>query len=124
MAHRILLVEDDAYIRKLYTEVLQDAGYQIEVAEDGVSGLGKIKKGGYDLILLDVVMPKMDGLEVLNKLPQNSPLKKNAPIILLTNLAEDSTTQEVLKKGATSYIVKSSIAPDQLIENVKKFLKP
>jgi CheY-like chemotaxis protein len=124
MAKKILVVEDDSYIRALYEEVLRDAEYQVETADDGISGLEKIKKGGYDLILLDVVMPKMDGLGVLTKLSQNPPLQKNGPIILLTNLAEDSTVQEAIRKGAASYIVKSDITPDQLIENVRKFLKP
>ena len=68
-------------------------------------------------------MPKLDGLGVLNALSKNPPLQKNGPIVLLTNLAQDQRMQEAIGKGATSYMVKSDIAPDQLIENVKKFLK-
>lgn len=124
MAQKILLVEDDTYIRKLYGEVLLEAGYQVELAEDGIAGLDKIKKGGYDLILLDLVMPKMDGLGVLEALGKNPPLQKNGSIILLSNLAKDPITQGGLGKGAAGYIVKSDINPDQLIENVKKFLNP
>lgn len=123
MAKKILVVEDDSYIRKLYEEVLKDAGFEVEMADDGVSGLDKIKKGGYDLILLDVVMPKMDGLGVLERLEKDPPLQKNGPIILLSNLAKDPIIQGGLGKGASGYIVKSDINPDQLIENVKKHLK-
>lgn len=123
MKQKILIVEDDAYLRKLYGEVLEDAGFQVEMAEDGISGLDKIRKGGYDLVLLDVVMPKMDGLGVLNELSQNPPFQKNGPIILLTNLAKDPIVQGGLGEGAAGYIVKSDINPDQLIENVKRFLK-
>jgi two-component system chemotaxis response regulator CheY len=123
MAQKILLVEDDVYIRKLYGEVLQDAGFQVDMAEDGILGLDKIKKGGYDLILLDVVMPKMDGLGVLERLEQNPPIQKNGPIILLSNLAKDPITQGDLGKGAAGYIVKSDVTPDQLIEDVRKYLK-
>ena len=124
MDQKILVVDDDLYIRDIYEEVLKDAGFKIDTAIDGNFALEKIKKGGYDLILLDMVMPKLDGLGVLNALLKNPPLQKNGPIVLLTNLAQDQKMQEALKKGATSYIIKSDIAPDQLIENVNKFLKP
>jgi len=123
MARKILLIEDNPYIKELYTEVLQNAGYLVEIAEDGISGVDKIKKGGYDLILLDMVMPKSGGLEVIKAASQNPPATKNGPIILLTNLTKDAMVQEALNKGASSYIVKSDITPGQLIDNVKKFLK-
>lgn len=124
MAQKILLIEDDAYIRKLYGEVLLSAGFEVEIAEDGILGLEKIRPGGYDLILLDVVMPKMDGLGVLEALEKDPPIQKNGPIVLLSNLAKDPIVQGGMVKGAAGYIVKSDINPDQLIESVGKFLKP
>ena len=124
MAQKILLVDDDQYIREVYEEVLKDAGFIVDTAADGASALEKIKKGGYDLILLDLVMPKTDGLGVLTALSKNPPLQKNGPIILLTNLAQDQRMQEAIRNGATSYIIKSDITPADLIENVNKFLKP
>jgi len=123
MARKILLIEDNPYIRELYTEVLQKAGFEVDIAEDGISGVEKVKKGGYDLVLLDMVMPKAGGLEVITAISQNPPTIKNGPIILLTNLTKDAIVQEALSKGASSYIVKSDITPGQLIETVKKFLK-
>lgn len=123
MARKILLIEDNPYIKELYTEVLQNAGYEVDNAEDGISGVDKIQKGGYDLILLDMVMPKANGLGVIKAVSQNPPTTKNGPIILLTNLTKDAMVEQALSKGASSYIVKSDITPGQLIENVKKFLK-
>jgi len=123
MARKILLIEDNPYIKELYTEVLQNAGYEVDNAEDGISGVDKIQKGGYDLILLDMVMPKANGLGVIKAASQNPPATKNGPIILLTNLTKDAMVEQALSKGASSYIVKSDITPGQLIENVKKYLK-
>lgn len=123
MAKRILLIEDNQYIIELYREVLQNAGYEVDDAVDGVSGVDKVKKGGYDLVLLDMVMPKAGGLEVIKAISQNPPTIKNGPIILLTNLTKDAKVQEALNKGASSYIVKSDITPGQLIQNVNKILK-
>jgi DNA-binding response OmpR family regulator len=124
MNEKILLVEDDAYISKIYKEVLEQDGFQVDLAVDGVAGLEKIKNGGYDLILLDIVMPNMDGPAVLGALEKNPPVKKNGPIILLSNLSKDPIVQGGLNKGASGYIVKTDINPGQLIDYVKKFLKP
>lgn len=122
MAQKILVVDDDTYLRDLYEEVLKDEGFEVDIATDGQEGLAKMTEGGYDLILLDVVMPKMDGLSVLNALSQNSPQSKNGPIILLTNLAHDPIIKEALSKGAHSYLIKTDSTPDKIIENVKKIL--
>ena len=123
MAKKILLVEDSQYIKELYKEVLQNAGYEVDNAEDAISAIAKIKKGGYDLILLDMVMPKGDGLEVIKEASQNPPAVKNGPILILTNLTKDAMVQKALDSGASSYILKSDITPGQLIQNVNKFLK-
>ncbi len=120
MAKKILVVDDDQYIRELYEEVLKEAGYTVETAVDGEEGLALMQKGGYDLILLDVMMPKRDGLGVLSALNANPPVEKNGPIILVTNLGHDPIIKEAMQKGATSYMVKDSMNPDQFVENVKK----
>lgn len=124
MAQKILLVEDDSYIRSIYAEVLQEAGYQVDIAEDGVLGLQKIRKGTYDLILLDILMPNMDGPGVLEALEKDPTQSSHAPIILLSNIAKDPMMQGGMTKGAAGYIVKTDINPGQLIDYVKKFLKP
>ena len=120
---RILVIEDDTYTRELYEEVLKEANFEVVTALDGEEGLAKAKEGGYDLILLDIMMPKLDGLEVLRSLKENKPEKKNGPIIVLTNLAHDPVIREAINLGATSYLIKTDLNPDQLIKEVKGFLK-
>ncbi|MEK7499262.1 MAG: response regulator, partial [Patescibacteria group bacterium] len=84
MAKKVLIVDDDAYLRDLYEEVLKEAGYEITTAVDGEEGAGKLQAGGFDLTLLDVMMPKLDGLGVLKELQQTPPTTPNGPILLLT----------------------------------------
>ncbi len=122
MAKRVLVVDDDQYIRELYEEVLKAEGYEVETAFDGEEGYNKLLEGGYDLALLDMMMPKLDGMGVLSKLFENPPVTKNGPIILLTNLGHDPILNDALKKGAASFLIKADMTPDQLIANVKKFL--
>lgn len=119
---KVLIIDDDAYLRDLYQEVLQDAGYEVTTAVDGEEGLQKLQQGGIDLTLLDVMMPKLDGLGVLKKLKEAPPQALNGPILLLTNLAQDPIVQEALQLGASSYIIKADITPDQLLEKMKEYL--
>lgn len=123
MAHKILIVDDDLYIRELYEEVLKDAGYDVSTALDGEDGLLKLKQGGFDLILLDVMMPKLDGLGVLQKLSEISPKPTNGPIILLTNLSHDPIINEAIHHGASTYMIKADVTPDQLLAKVKEVVK-
>jgi CheY-like chemotaxis protein len=119
---KILIIDDDLYIRDLYEEVLRDDGFNVETAVDGEEGLMKLQKGGYDLVLLDVMMPKRDGLGVLSELALHPPLTPNGPIIVLTNLGHDPIIKEAMSKGAASYLNKADMTPDQLLANIKKFL--
>src|SRR3989338_3788632 len=118
---KILLVEDDQFARELYEEVLKDAGFEVNSAVDGLDGLAKIKIGGYDLILLDVMMPKMDGLDVLRSLINEPPAVKNGPIVLLTNLTNDPVIDTAYGLNAKGHLVKSDITPGELVEYVKKY---
>ena len=119
---KILVIEDELSLRELYIELLTDTGYQVDYAVDGEIGLEKIKKGGWDLILLDIILPKIDGLTVLQTL-QNEPLSvSNGPIIMLTALAQDTLVHKALESGASGYLVKSEITPGQVLEEVKNFL--
>ncbi len=123
MAHKLLIVDDDLYIRELYEEVLKDAGYDVSTAVDGEDGLSKLKQGGYELVLLDVMMPKLDGLGVLQKLSELSPKPTNGPIILLTNLSHDPIINEAMEHGASTYMIKADVTPDQLLAKVKEIVK-
>lgn len=122
MAKRILIIDDDLYIRELYEEVLRDEGYEVDSAINGEEGLAKAQAGGYSLILLDVMMPELDGMGVLEGLKAHPPSVPNGPIILLTNLGHDPLIKEARSKGASSYVIKAEMNPDQLVAHVKKFL--
>ncbi|MEN9328182.1 MAG: Alkaline phosphatase synthesis transcriptional regulatory protein phoP, two-component system, OmpR [Candidatus Parcubacteria bacterium] len=123
MAKKVLIVDDDLYIRELYEEVLKDAGFDVNTASDGQEGIDKMKDGGYDLILLDVMMPKVDGLGVLKQMGEMQPKAPNGKVILLTNLSHDPVIQQALDTGAASFMIKADLTPDQLIDKVNSFLK-
>ena len=122
MAKKLMVVDDDLYIRELYEEVLKDEGYTVESASNGEDALNKLKLGGYDLILLDIMMPKLDGLGIMDALSKTPPPVKNGPIILLTNLDHDPLIKDAMSKGASAFIIKADITPADLLVQVKKFL--
>ena len=123
MAKRILIVEDDKFTRELYEEFLKGAGLSVDTAIDGEDGLSKIKIGGYDLILLDVMMPKMDGLDVLRALQAEPPAVANGPVVLLTNLTHDPVINMARDLGVKDNLVKSDITPGDLLEYINKTLE-
>ncbi len=122
MAQRILVVEDDQFLRELYSELLKDEGYDLNLAADGEEGLNSLSAGGFDLVLLDIMLPKMDGLEILRRLRAAPAKAKNGPIVLLTNLGQDSIIKEGFSLGASGYLIKSAMNPDQVLSEVKVFL--
>lgn len=117
---RILIVEDDNFLREIYVDTLSEEGFYIETAVDGEEALGKIKKGTWDLVLLDIIMPKFDGLEVIRRL-KSDPLFKAPKIIFLTNLDKDEEIQEALKLG-DGYFIKSQLNPEEFLGKVKSSL--
>lgn len=120
MAKKIMVVDDDLYIRELYEEILKDEGYTVDSAVNGEDAVSKLTKGGYDLILLDIMMPKVDGLGVMDQLNKMS--VKNGPVILLTNLDHDPLIKEAMGKGAAAFIIKADITPPDLLSQIKKYL--
>lgn len=120
MAKKILVVDDDLYIRELYVEILKDEQYDVDSAVNGEDAISKLSNGGYDLILLDIMMPKMDGLGVMDTL--NKMTVKNGPVILLTNLDHDPLIKEAMGKGAAAFIIKADITPPDLLTQIKKYL--
>lgn len=121
---KILIVEDDTYTRDIYQEIFTDAGYDVTIAVNGEEGLTKARQGGYAIILLDIIMPVKNGIEVLKGLEAAPPIAPNGPVVILTNLVNDPLMKDALNLGASSYIVKSSLNPDQLLFKVKEMLKP
>ena len=118
---KILIIEDDPLMRRLYQKIFTFEKYEVESAEDGEEGLEKARKVKPTLILLDVMMPKMNGLQVLEKLKADPDLKK-IPVVMLTNLAGQKDAETALAKGAVKYIVKSEYEQKQVSDMVKGVL--
>lgn len=120
MIKKVLIIDDDAFIRELYEEVLKNEGFEVTVAENGEQGLEKLMQGGFAAVLLDVMMPKLDGLGVLSKLKEITPTLPNGPILLLTNLDHDPILDQAKELGARTHILKADILPPDLVRMVKE----
>jgi two-component system response regulator ArlR len=118
---RILLVEDDTFLSDLYRDLLTGEGYEVDLAGDGEVGQKKILQGGYDLVLLDIMMPKKDGLTILKELSDEQKAKAGQ-IVMLTNLGQEAIIKEGFSLGAVGYLIKSALAPDQVLAEVQSFL--
>jgi DNA-binding response OmpR family regulator len=119
---KILIIEDDFFVRDLYNRELTREGFAVSSAEDGPTGLLKVVEEKPDLVLLDIMLPKMSGLDVLKTLKEKEETK-NIPVVLLTNLGQDSVIREGFTLGAVGYLIKAAYTPTQIVEEVKKFLR-
>jgi len=122
MAKKILVIEDEATLQNAMVEVLTQSGYETLSALDGELGFALATKELPDLILLDIILPKMDGFEVLKGLKAN-PQTANIPVIILTNLGDVSSVQQALELGANSYLVKADFHLDDVIQKVERTLE-
>lgn len=120
---RILIVEDDQFLREFYQELLSTEGYAADVAEDGEIASTKIYQNGYDLVLLDIMLPKKDGLQVLKDIHAVPPKTKLGKVVMLTNLGQDAIIKEAFNMGAAGYIIKSALNPDQVLNEIHNYLK-
>ncbi len=118
---RILIVEDEEYLRELYQEVLSDQGYFVDTAENGNEGLTKIQQGGWDLVMLDIILPGIDGISIMRQIKSAPPKLPNKKIIFLTNLDKDKEMQEGLSLG-DGYFIKSQITPGNLVDQIKTYI--
>jgi len=119
---KILIIEDDFFIRELYERQFTKEGYLILSSEDGPSGLLAASQEKPDLILLDIMLPKLNGLDLLRTLKAKDETK-NIPVILLTNLGQESVIKEGFELGAESYLIKSAYTPSQIIDEIKNFME-
>ncbi len=120
---KILLIDDDAQMSELYKVGLNSAGHEVELVEDGQQGLEKALVMKPDIILLDIMMPTMNGFDVLKQL-RAAPEVEKTPVIILTNLAESSEEQTATAMGAKRYIVKNQTEPKELAKIIDEVLKP
>jgi len=116
---KILIIEDDPLVARMYSKVLGFEGLEVEIAENGLEGLKKARANKPNLILCDVMMPKMNGMEVLDELKAN-PNLKDVPVIMLTNLSGTQDAQVALAKGAVAYMVKSEYKPREVAVKAKE----
>lgn len=119
---KILLVEDDKFLSEMYVTKLIESGFDVETAGDGQEALEKVTQYGPDLILLDIVLPKIDGFEVLQTLKKNVQTKDIA-VVALTNLGQKEEVEKGLKLGAIDYVIKAHFTPTEVVAKVKKILK-
>ena len=117
----VLVVEDDAFLREIYIDTLTRGGYKVDTAVDGDEGFDKIKKGGYDLVLLDIILPKQEGLQIVRTLKEDPSWKSDTPIVFLTNLDNDGEVKQALQLGK-GYLIKSQLTPADLLKEVKLYL--
>jgi len=122
MAHKIVLIEDDSALLDMYKIKFSESGFELFTASNGEEGLALIQKEKPELALVDIMMPKMDGFAVLKVLRQD-PATKDMPVLLLTNLGQKSDIDKGKELGATDYIVKASMTPAQVVEQIKKHIK-
>ena len=119
---RILVVEDEEYLRDLYKEILLEENYFVDTAENGNDGMEKIKKGGWDLILLDVILPGIDGIEIMRQMKRYPPQVPNKKVVFITNLDKDKEMGEALTLG-DGYVIKSQVTPDVLMGKIRTYLE-
>ena len=118
---KILFIDDDNFLRKVYQAELSDHGYEVILAADGEEGLEKAALEDPDLILLDMIMPKKNGFEVLTELQRN-PKTRNIPVIILSNLGQEDDKKKGIDLGAVDYLKKDSITLDILVDRVNQYL--
>lgn len=114
---KILLVDDDAFLRDMYATKFSELGHVIDAADSSETALAKLQEGTYDAILLDVIMPGMTGIELLKKIKAEK-LGGDPKCIMLTNQGEEIDRQEAEKSGAVGYIVKAERIPSEVVEEV------
>ena len=122
MPKKILLVEDEAALRKTLGAVLKQEGYKMLLASDGETGLRLAKTKKPDLILLDLVLPKLHGFDVLTQL-KSDPGTKQIPVIVLTNLEKIEDIEKAIEMGATTYLIKARYSLEEVVEKVRKIFE-
>ena len=118
---RVLIVEDDPLISRMYQTVFEFEGFEVDMARNGEEGIAHLKKNIPKMILLDIMMPKMSGIDVLREIKGN-PKTKKIPVVVLTNLSADKDVEIALGLGAVKYIVKSKTKPREVVVQIQEIL--
>jgi DNA-binding response OmpR family regulator len=118
----ILLIEDEEMLASMYKTKFEKEGFSIDTASDGEAGIEKAKTGKFGVILVDIIMPKLDGFAVLKQLREMEQYKET-PILLLTNLGQNEYIEKGKKLGASDYLVKANFTPSQVLEKIQSVSK-
>jgi len=116
---KILIVEDEKILADLLAKKLKEESYDISLAHDGQEAFRKIREEKPDLILLDIIMPKMGGFEVLEEM-QKTPEVKNIPVIVISNSGQPVEISRALELGVKDYLIKTQFDPDEVVSKVKR----
>lgn len=119
-AKKVLLVEDEPFLSGMYQTKLKLEGFDVTAAMEGEEALSKVDAGPFDIILLDIMMPKLNGFAVLKAIRQEKKLA--TPVIMLTNLGQKSDIEQAMAFGANDYIVKAHFTPAEVVEKIKKLI--
>lgn len=117
----ILLIEDDPVLSKMYQTKFSNEGFEVLVANDGVKGYNMTFNNDVAVMILDIMMPKMSGIEILEKV-RSTAKGKNLPVIVLTNLVQKEEKSKAIGLGVEDYLLKAEITPSQLVEKAKKYI--
>ncbi len=120
---KILIVDDEPDLRMMFKDILATFGYELDEAGDGVECLEKLAKTKYDLILLDLMMPRMDGMEALARIKQDPKKYGDPPILILTNLTSDVAIKEGFERKADGYLIKTELTPEQVVKEIEQVIR-
>lgn len=120
---KILIADDDPFLIKIYSTYLSQDGHQVYTCTDGQSALETAIKNVPDVIVLDIMLPRMNGLDVLEEL-KNHKDTKNIPVVCLSNLISDDDQKLAIEYGASEFVIKARLTPNEIIEIIQKYLKP
>ena len=120
---KVIIIEDEEVLLSLLNKKLVQEGYEVEIAKDGEEGLNKLKQIKIDLILLDIIMPKMGGFEVMEEIKKDDNLSK-IPIIVISNSGQPVELARAKELGAKDWLIKAEFDPQEVVEKVKKQINP
>ena len=118
---KVLLVEDDDFLSGMYLVKFNNENFKTIIAEDGLSGIEMAKEKLPDIILLDLMLPKMNGLDVLKKLKADK-VTKNIPVVILSNLNKKDKIKKGMMLGAKDYLIKAHLIPAEVVDKIKKYI--
>jgi DNA-binding response OmpR family regulator len=122
MPHKILIVEDDKFVRELISHKLTEEKFEVSSVKDGEEGVAKVESEKPDLVLLDLILPGIDGFEVISRIRKNPDIE-SIPIVILSNLGEKNDVDRGIKLGANDYMIKAHFTPKEIVEKVRSILK-